>query len=129
MKKSVKQLTLKKVRSAFNQWRSNKDGVRIPQRLWDQVNALRQFYKPNLIRKTLSISGSQYKKYVLGQKSDAIFVEVPIKPQPIRNIVLKTKLPTRKLVEVDILRGDGSRLSIKQLDARGVSHLIQVFLG
>lgn len=128
MQKS-KRVTLKKVKLAFDQWRSNKDGMKTPQKLWDQVKALTQLYKPNTIRETLSISGSQYKKHVLGKTSDAIFVEVPTKPLPIKNNVLKPKLSTRKLVEVDMLRSDGSRLSIKQLDPKSVSNLIQAFLG
>ncbi len=129
MQKPIKRLTLEEVKLAFDQWRSNKNGVRTPEKLWDQVKTLTQFYKHNLIRDTLGISGSQYKKYVPSQKSDAIFVEVPIKPQPIKHNVLKPKSPTKKLVEVDILRGDGSRLSIKQLDSQSVSNLIQAFLG
>lgn len=131
MKKNSEPLTLDKVKSAFNQWRANKAGrkTRIPQLLWDQINTLTKSYKPTLIRKTLSISGSQYNQHIPRSKPGHTFVEVPIKSLSTKKHLCKSKATTESLIDIEIYRLDGSHLCIKHLDDQAVSKLIQTFLG
>lgn len=131
MKKDPKPLTLDKVKLAFSQWRANKNGQKtpIPQLLWDQVHTLTESYKPTLIRKTLSISGSQYNQHIPRSKSPHTFVEVPVKSLAIKNHLRQSKSTKASLIDIEIYRLDGSHLCIKHLDDSGVSKLIQTFLG
>lgn len=136
MKNAEPPLTLDQVKSAFKQWRASKHGrtTRIPELLWDQVKTLTKFYKPHLIRKTLTITVGQYKQHILHSKPRHTFVEVPVTvkslaiKQPPRQIRQK-KTTQGSLIDVEIYRLDGSHLCIKHLDDNAVSKLIHTFLG
>ncbi len=131
MKKDSKSLTLDKVKLAFNQWRANKTAGKtpIPQLLWDQVNTLTQSYKSTLIRKTLSISGSQYNQHIPRSKTPHTFVEVPHKSLTVKNNLRQSKSTKESQINIEIYRLDGSHLCIKHLDENAVSKLIHTFLG
>ena len=131
VKKSEKSLTLEKLRLAFKQWRAHKTTHKIPDELWEQINVLAKSHQSHsIIRKTLGISGSQFNKHVSCSKNNPAFVEVSLNAKAIKNKSLKiqpVKLPS--LVDADIYRLDGSRLSIKHLNNNEVANLIQTFLG
>ena len=131
MKKDSKPLTLDKVKLAFNQWRANKTARKtpIPQLLWDQVNTLTKSYKPTLIRKTLSISGSQYNQHIFQSKSPHTFIEVSRKSLAVKNHLRQSKATKESQIDIEIYRLDGSHLCIKHLDDSAVSKLIHTFLG
>lgn len=129
MKNTAPPLTLDKVKLAFKQWRANKESRYIPEALWDQVEALTQFYKPWLIRKALGISGGQYNQHIPRSKACHTFVEVPVKSLATKNHLQQSKATQRSLIDIEIYRLDGSHLCIKNLDDNAVSKLINTFLG
>lgn len=128
MEKSVKPLTLDEVKLAFEQWRTHKTEIRIPQVLWDQVKMLSQSYQHSIIRKTLGISGSQFYEHISPAKTVSTFIEVPVNTQSKKDAKLKTKLIQKSLVDAKSRRTDGSHLSIKNLSNQDVMNLIQAFL-
>lgn len=125
-------VSLEQVKSNFEQWRSSRRNrkTKIPQALWDQVYPLTQFNKPSVVRTTLRISGSQYNEHKPRTRPEATFVEVPMQASPTKTSATQPAFTkeTQRL-DVELMRADGARLCIQQLDNQSISNLIQAFLG
>jgi hypothetical protein len=120
-------LTLEVVQKDFQQWRQNrKKRCSIPDELWQKVFPLLNRYPISKICSALSLNSAQIRENMKGDKpfaknkTEQVFVELPLKAAQAINDSTE--------VAIEIMRKDGTSMSIGAFSSHSLKSLIEQFL-
>lgn len=124
-------LALEEVAEHFEDWRRNRHGRgRIPEQLWSEALSQLSNHSMNSVAKTLRLNPTDLKKRAIGNKetdrANNAFVQLHFQQQQdlVANETLSGKTPCR----IELLKADGNRMIISDLNGTEALRMIQFFL-